>query len=83
MTTIFDMGYSIIKGICVHLKERGKVIRGDNTSKFACHLNVENTVANLKIYVYCSKMKEKVARFIRGCMLYCTQNPNNRKKGII
>ena len=83
MSTIFDMRYSIIKGSCVHLKERGEVIRGDNTSKFACHLNVGNIVANLKIYVYCSKMKEKVARFIRGCMLYCTQNPNNRKKGLI
>ena len=52
------MGYSIIKGICVHLKERGKVITGDNASKFACHLNVGNTVANLKISIYCSNERK-------------------------
>jgi hypothetical protein len=83
MSTIFDMGYSIIKGSCVHLNKRGKVIKGDNISKFACHLNVGNTVANLKIYVYCTKMKENVARFLRGSMLYCTQNTKIRKKGLI
>jgi hypothetical protein len=59
MSTIFDMGYSIIKRSCVNLNKRGKVIKGDNISKFACHLNVGNTVANLKIYVLLHQNERK------------------------
>jgi hypothetical protein len=32
--------------------------------------------------VYWPIMQEYVAWYIRGCILFCTNNPNNRKQGL-
>ena len=58
------------------------MIRGDRTSKFARHFNVGKTTTNLQRYVYWPKMQEKVARFIRGCILCSTNKPSNMKYGL-
>jgi hypothetical protein len=37
-------------------------------------------VSNLQSYVYWPKMQEVVARYIRGCILCCTNKPSNMKQ---
>jgi hypothetical protein len=39
-------------------------------------------IANLQIYVYFPRMQEDAAQYIRGCMIFCTNKPSNRKQGI-
>ena len=39
-------------------------------------------MANLLRNVYWPKMQEKVARFIRGCMICYTNKPSNMKQGL-
>ena len=68
--------------LCVPKGERLQLIREAHTSKVAGNFGVEKIVANLQRYVYWPKMQEQVARFIRGCMLYCTIKPSNRKRGL-
>ena len=68
--------------LCVNKGEHLQLIREAHTSKVAGKFGVGKIVANLQRYVYWSKMQEQVARFIRGCMLCCTNKPSNRKQGL-
>ena len=45
------------------------IIEG-HTSKVAGHFGDGKTIANLKRYVYWTRMKEDVAHFFRGCIVY-------------
>lgn len=65
--------------LCVPKGKRLQLIKEAHTSKVAGHFGVGKTVANLQRYVYWPKIKEQVARFIRGCMLCCTSKPSNKK----
>jgi hypothetical protein len=68
--------------LCVPKGERLQLIKEAHTSKVAGHFSVENTVSNLQRYVYWPKMKEYVAQYIRGCILFCTIKPNNINQGL-
>jgi hypothetical protein len=57
-----------------------KLIREAHTSKVAGNFGVGKTIANLQRYVYWTRMKKYVAKYIRGCILFCTNKPNNRKQ---
>jgi len=50
-----------------------------HTSKVAEKFSVGKTMTNLQRYVYWPKMQEQAVRFIRGCMLCCTNKPSNNK----
>jgi hypothetical protein len=63
-------------------EKRLQLIREAHTSKIAGHFGVGKTIANLQSYVYWPIMQEDVARYIRGCILCCTINPNKRKQGL-
>lgn len=65
--------------LCVPKGENLQLIREAHTSKVAGNFGVGKTVANLQRYVYWPKMKEQVARFIRGCMICCISKHKNRK----
>jgi hypothetical protein len=82
MIVISRMGYSLYKlnKLCVPKSERLKLIREANTSKVAGHFSVGKTIANLQRYVCWPKMKEDVAWYIRGCILWCTNKPSNKKQ---
>lgn len=58
------------------------MIREAHASKVVGHFGVGKTMDNLQRYVYCPKMQEQLARFISGCMLYCTNKPSNSKQGL-
>jgi len=73
--------YKLYK-LCVPKGERLQLIREAHTSKLTRHFGVGKTMANLQRYVHWPKMQEQVARFIGGCMLYCTSKPRNVKQGL-
>jgi hypothetical protein len=58
------------------------IIREDNISKVVGHFGVGKTSANSQRYVYWPKMREDVESYIRGCILYCTNKPINKNKGV-
>ena len=57
-------------------------MREFHNSKVAGHFGVGKTMVNLQGYIYCPRMQEDVAWFIRGCITCCTNKPNNRKQGL-
>jgi len=59
-----------------------QIIREVDTSKVVGNFGVGKIVANLQRYVYWPRMQEYVYRFMKGCMLYCTNKPNNRNQGL-
>ena len=71
-----------IDKLCVPKGERLHLIKEAHTFKVVGHFGVGKTIANLQRYVYCPKMQEYVAWYIRGCILCCTGKPNNRKQGL-
>lgn len=56
-----------------------QLVREAHTSKIARHLDVGKTMENMQRYVYWPKMQGQVGMFIRGCMIYCTNKPSNKK----
>lgn len=62
--------------------ERVDVIRKAHTSLISIHFGVGKIVAQLQIYCYWPKMNEIVSKYIKGCVLYSTGNPSNRKLGL-
>jgi hypothetical protein len=58
------------------------LIREAHTSKVARHFSVGKTVVNLQRYVYYPIMQEDVAWYVRGCMLYCNNKPDNRNQSL-
>ena len=66
--------------LCVPKGEHLQLNSDTHTTKVEWHFGVGKIMANLQRYVNWPKMQEKVARFIRGWMLCCTNNPSNKKK---
>jgi hypothetical protein len=62
--------------------ERLQLIREAHASKVAGNFGVGKKISNLQRYMYWLRMKEDVAWYIRGCILYCTKNPSNIKQGL-
>jgi hypothetical protein len=68
--------------LCIPQGERINIIREAYSSLIAGHFGVGKTVANLQRYCYWPKMNECVSRYVRGCSLYATSKPSNRKLGL-
>ena len=78
---IYGLLYKLDK-ICVPKGERLQLIREDHISKVVRTFGVGKTISKFHRYVYWPKMQDEVYRLIRGCMLYYTSKPSNKKQGL-
>lgn len=68
--------------ICVPKDERVNVIQESHKSLISGHFKVGKIVEQLQIYCYWPRIQEKVSKYIKGCVLYSTRKPSNRKLGL-
>lgn len=68
--------------ICVLEAERKKLICEAHYSKGARHFGIGKTLATLKRYFYCQKIKNDIIAYIQACTTCAIAKPTNRKYGL-
>jgi hypothetical protein len=68
--------------LCIPRDERVNVIREAYTSLISRHFGVGKTIAQLQRYFYWPRMNETISKYIKGCVMYATSNPSNKKLGL-
>jgi hypothetical protein len=62
--------------------EQLQLIKEAHTYKIVGHFGVKKRDGNLQRYVYRPRMQQGVVRYIRQCILCCTDKPSNRRQGL-
>jgi hypothetical protein len=65
--------------LCIPTCERVHIIRKAHTSLVSRHFGVGKTMVRLHRFCYWPRMKEIVAKYVKGCVMCSTCKPTNRK----
>ena len=68
--------------LCIPKDEQAHVIQEAHTSLIAGHFGVSKTLAQLQKYCYWPRMQETVTKYIKGCVMYATNKPSDKKLGL-
>jgi hypothetical protein len=69
--------------LCIPTSEQVHVIREAQTSIVSGNFLVGKIMAHLERFCYWPQMKEIVTKYVKGCVMFSTCKPNNRKMGLI